>query len=460
MKESADSLLAVIDAAPARPWRTFAYYLVGLALLGIWLDRVWLIVGDTGLFRVVGLDWSLYAAQAIVLRSGDPHLIYAIGQIDAALQSFRVYTAAPSEPLPVGPVPYPPVFALLVSPFTLLPPPIGFGLWTMLNLSAAFFLAWRVASVLPNVGFTWATLAVLVSAPIAQGLVVGQPTALLGCAMAECFLSLRGGHDLRAGLWLSAFLFKPQYGVLLGPMLLWKRRWSVVGGVAIGGATLLVASIALVGVPTLLSYTAALADDAPFRGGSMTSPGLMVNWRALILNLRPSIGPDTGLALTLLLGALTVVCVVPIWRSAWAPGSTAFPAQMTATLVATVLANYHSHVHGGAILAVPLAATLAQVRTGPIARLALLALVFAPTVLIVGLQHWAIRMLVLGQPLDTLIWSPLAQGLLLAVLIGLVVNVLRPDAQRQTELEPSSAPVPTVADRRLGASTLPPHGAV
>jgi hypothetical protein len=404
---------------------TVGYYVVGLALLVVWIHRFWLIGVDTGLFRIVGLDWALYAAQALVLRSGEPQSIYALDRIDAALQAFRVYTTSPAEPLGVGPIPYPPIFALLVSPFTLLPPPLGFGLWTLLNLASAIYLAWRVSQVMPAAGFARAALAVLISAPIAQGLLVGQPTALLGCAVAECFLALRDGHDVRGGLWLSALLLKPQYGIVLGPILLWKRRWSVVAGVALGALVILVTSALLVGGPALLSYTAALADDAPFRGGAMTNPGQMINWRALILYLRPAIGPETGLALTVALGALTVACLLPIWRGAWAPRSPLFPAQMSATLIATVLANYHSHVHGAAILAVPLAATLAHARIGRFARWALVSLIFAPVVLIVAIQHLAIRMLILGQPLDTLIWSPLVQVLLILAMAALVIGVVR-----------------------------------
>jgi len=325
-----------------------------------------------------------------------------------------------------------------MTPFTLPPPPLSFGLWTVLNLAGAIYLGWRVSVVLPHPnqlgspacatnasGFSRAALAVLISAPIAQGLLVGQPTALLACAVAECFLSLRGGHDVRGGLWLSALLLKPQYGIVLGPILVWKRRWSVVAGVALGGVVILVTSALLVGLPGLLSYTAALGDDAPFRGGAMTNPGQMINWRALILYLRPSIGPSTGLVLTIVLGALTVAGLLPIWRGAWTPTSPVFAAQISATLVATVLANYHSHVHGAAILAVPLAATLARAPIGRFTRLVLVLFVFAPAVLTVAIQQLAIRMLILGQPLDTLIWSPLVQVLLSLAMVGLVVDVVR-----------------------------------
>src|SRR5436309_8718699 len=114
-------------------WR-LALYVACLAALGIWLQRFWLMYQASGLFRVIGLDWSLYASQALVLRA-EPTQIYSLEAISNALQrTFLAYTSNPAEPLAVGPIPYPPIFAVLLSPFTLPPPPIGLALLTALNL--------------------------------------------------------------------------------------------------------------------------------------------------------------------------------------------------------------------------------------------------------------------------------------------------------------------------------------
>jgi hypothetical protein len=53
------------------------------------------------------------------------------------------------------------------------------------------------------------------------------------------------------------------------------------------------------------------------------------------------------------------------------------------------------------------------------------ALVIGPTLLVVALRHWLIGMLILRQPLETLIWSPVVQLLLAFALVSLVVAVLR-----------------------------------
>jgi len=233
--------------APRRAW----LYLLGAVLLAAWVFRVALLYQDSGLFRVIGVDWSMYYAQALILRSGEADDIYDLDQSDAFLQTLRAYTADPSEPLAAGPVAYPPIFAVLMVPFTLPPPPIGFALWTLLNLAAVGYLGVRVAHVLPGVSPPLAFLVVLVTVPIAQGLIVGQPTALLACAVGEWYLALRHGRDTRAGLWLSLLLLKPQYGILIAPLLLWKRRWRTIGGVGLGGLLIVALSALLVGFANL-----------------------------------------------------------------------------------------------------------------------------------------------------------------------------------------------------------------
>lgn len=415
------------------PW----LYLAASLLVALWIGRAWLLFRDGGLFRVLGGDFVLFSSQALILRSGDTQSLYDLSRLDTYVQMLRVYTADPSQPLSTGPVPYPPIFAWLMVPFTFVPPPAGLALWTLVNLLGVGYLAWRVTCVVPGLTWPLALLALLGSFPVALGLIVGQPTPVLGCAMAECYLSLRAGRDLRAGLWLGVLLMKPQYGLLLGPILIWKRRWSAVLGAAIGGVVILALSVALVGLPTLLTFGRAISDDAPFGGGALTSPGQMINWRALILNLRPSIGVSTGLLLTAVLGAITVAFTLLAWRGPWSPRSLSFAPRMAATSLATVLANYHSHVHGLTLFAVPLADAYGQPSAGRAVRWSLLALAFGPTIVVIGLQHWLVRDVILHQPIDVLIWSPLVQILLVLASGSLIAAAMR---ERRAELASTQVP--------------------
>src|SRR5207302_1691961 len=119
-------------------------------------------------------------------------------------------------------------------------------------------------------------------------------------------------------------------------------------------------SVLVAGIPALLAYPSALSDYTGFRGraGTLDLPELMINWRALILVYLPSASDRLGLLLTFSLGAATVALAAVVWRGKWAAQQDRFPAQVTVLMLATLLANYHSHGYGTLLLAAPVASLL------------------------------------------------------------------------------------------------------
>jgi len=338
--------------------------LAGLTLvalvLGLWTLQVSSMVAHTGLFAAVGYDFGMYLAQVAALRSGDLTGLYRLDVLDGYHRALAVYTI-PGVALPSAPVPYPPLFAWLLQPFALLPPSVAFLLWTALNTLALGVLAWRIGPLVPGPARRWLAVLLLVFPGVLPALILGQPMLLLACVTAEFYVSLRAGRELRAGLWLACLFLKPQYGILAGLLLLWKRRWAGVAGAMVGGLVVLIGS-ALVGVPALLAYPSSLADTAAFRN-SLTNPIDMINWRSLSLvaqTVMPTlIGDQVALLITLALGGVTVGVCVLVWRGPWNPRERIWPLRMSALWMATLLANYHSHIYGLALLPLPLAATLA-----------------------------------------------------------------------------------------------------
>src|SRR5262249_53605709 len=81
----------VAPASQRRPPIVLTYLALGL-LVAIWLHRVWAIIQDSGLFRVLGIDWALYGAQSIIFRSGDAAGMYDLARMEAILQSYVSFT--------------------------------------------------------------------------------------------------------------------------------------------------------------------------------------------------------------------------------------------------------------------------------------------------------------------------------------------------------------------------------
>jgi hypothetical protein len=360
-------------------WRPLAFVVL-CSLLYLWVRALWQAYQRYGLFRSIGVDWSYYYAQSLVLRSGDPVDIYRLGALGEHLQVLAAFNVQPGVPLPAGHVPYPPLFAWLFTPFTLPDPPVGFALWTVLSAVAALWLTVRVMQQVPVADRLVAAAILLTSVPIIASIATGQVAILLGCVVAEAFIALRAGHDLRAGFWIACLLIKPQYGILLGFLLLWKRRWSTVTGVALGAAVVLSGSLLVAGLPALLAYPNVIAEEDPGLRSIFSRPEVMINWRALVLTLQPEIPETPGLIWTAALSTATAVGALLAWRGPWSATDSGFSVRMTLLLTATLLATYHSHVHGAVLLAVPLAAAVSQRDIGGLTRACLLIATVVPSI--------------------------------------------------------------------------------
>ena len=352
--------------APLRSTRVQVGFLAGL--LALWVLRAVTIYRDPalgGIFRWIGVDFGTYYTQASAFAAGRLEALYSPAALEPFRHALAAYTSDPATLLRPEITPYPPLFASLLSPLTSLSPPLAFALWTALNVVLALGLAWRVATFFPVQQRVPVALLMLVSVPLAYTILLGQVQIFLALAIGEAFLALRSGREFRAGVWLAALIIKPQYLILLGPVLVWKRRWRALGGFAAGTGLILGASALVAGPSSLAAYLGSILELGGVSGGGIlpnTFPEHMVNWRALVLAVPGGLGSGMNLPITLLLSGLTVVAILPAWRGPWRPTNPRFAGQVTLLLLATILATYHSHAYGPLLLAVPLAAHLSSGR--------------------------------------------------------------------------------------------------
>lgn len=196
----------------------------------------WRSFQQMGLFLNLGTDYALYFAQSKVMDSGASSQIYDLSVEDRPYRELlNSYNRDPffqswTADVVVGPVPYPPIFAWVLRPFTWISPPLSFALWCCLNLALALVIGWRLASHCGAWDRPTVMLLFLGSYPVVLNLYVGQIQILLAWFVAEFYLALRAGKQFRGGIWYGCPLLKPHYGLLLGLFLLWKRRWHAVFG--------------------------------------------------------------------------------------------------------------------------------------------------------------------------------------------------------------------------------------
>jgi Glycosyltransferase family 87 len=213
----------------------------------------------------------------------------------------------------------PPPLVWLVTPLTLLPFDVAVVVWTLLVL-AALALAWYAAA--PGDRFTryahgalW--LGVL---PVAFGVMVGQPVALVAAAVAGCWWLADRDRPALAGLALSLIVFKPQVALLVPLCLVVAGHGRVFGAWLAASIFLALVSLALLGSDGVARYRDAL--------------GLASGWqitRGYAVSGLIGGGPQLLLAQVLVL----VATLVAAWR--WRGSGAAMPiaAGLTGSLLFT-----------------------------------------------------------------------------------------------------------------------------
>jgi hypothetical protein len=184
-----------------------------------------------------------------------------------------------------------------------------------------------------------------------------------------------------------------------------------------------VASAAVAGPGAVWDYVTGVSAMGDFRD-PYAAPAEMVNWRALIVNARPSIGNTSGVLLFLILSMVTLAALVWATRGAWRPGSRRLDWQLGSVAVATFLVSYHSHMHGLVLLAVPLAALWRASQTTPLLKMAVLAQVFLPTLAFVAVAA-VVRGLVINYDEPLWVVWPVWNVALLVALLGATLLTLR-----------------------------------
>lgn len=416
---------------------------LGAAAILFYAQRILTVYRDSGIFRRIGFDWGLFYAQASALAAGDTSAMYQVDRLGQYVQGLVPYTTTPDVPLLQWPSPYPPVLAAVLVPLTYVPPPVAFGVWTLVSLAASVHLLWRVGQLMPGSGRLRMAVIFFTTLPVLQAFVLGQPVVFLASALAEAFLAWRRGADFRGGAWLGILVLKPQYGLLFGLFLIWKRRWRAVAGACASVAVLVIASALAAGPGSLLAYANGVSAMGGIRD-PYAAAAEMVNWRSLVVNARPSIGNTSGVLVVALLSLLTVAAIVWATRDAWRTATPLLDWQLSAVAVGTFLVSYHSHMHGLVLLTVPLAAMWSLAGRAPTVRLAILAFVFLPTVALFGVTGIARGFVINYEDPLWVVWPVLNVALLTLLLATTLLQVRRVSVGAFETPRPAVAATPPV----------------
>ncbi len=314
---------------------------------GIWVVRCSLIVLAAGLavlWGMMGLIDSLrWLLQPLVYKK-DFINIYLLGKAFAAsgdpyspmnALAARFIGSTRGVRIFAHPTPHPPTMGLIAMPLGALRYELAAALWFCLSLAALLaslhllqkltgFRPWKgILALLPFVALSYP--------PVGQDLSLGQPTMFLLLLLTGALVSLRSGHQGRAGLLVGISLLIKQLAWPLVLLFLMRRQWRAFWASSATMAVGYALAVLRTGPSGLWRYVTRVLPEvgAIYRSSTFnTSPFAIPYVRVLARNIGsvtfPS-GPPTpqqtaigsGLCLALLLGSVLAIRKRPDTEAAY-----------------------------------------------------------------------------------------------------------------------------------------------
>jgi hypothetical protein len=223
--------LEVVDRL-LTPRRISYVWLLGGILWLAWLANILLGPGNLDLTsKPVGTDFIQFYTAGETLRSGNEGSLYDLAyqhqqQLGIAQGEFDGYYAFL----------YPPFFAWLFVPISLLPYQVSFLLWSLAGLACLWYGLRLLKAKNPGRKFAWA----LTFFPVFTCVSFGQNSLLSLFLFSLVYALWKRRAGFWAGLAASLMLYKPQIILGLGLLWLleWRRDWRALVGLAAGGSVL------------------------------------------------------------------------------------------------------------------------------------------------------------------------------------------------------------------------------
>jgi len=295
-------------------------------------------------------DFSCLYTAGKMLRNGQGQSLYNLAAQTDVQRQFSQVAAERNRALYYM---RPPFEAILFVPFAYLSYQRAYFAWLGLNLSLiaiAAFVARRRVPNLINIPAWVYYAAYFAFAPITYGLALGQDTGLVLLLFTIAAVSLIGQRDFLAGCALGLALVKFQLVIPLALVLLLKRRFRCLGGLALVGALLLVLSVMIVGLPELMNYPSYLLQLNQLQTIAAISPQTMPNLRGFVQAWAgPSWPPQVVNSLIAVLAIALLIWVARNWNTK-RPGSLPYLGGLALAFVAAVLTGYHTFVHDLSLL--------------------------------------------------------------------------------------------------------------
>lgn len=279
-------------------------------------------------FNALGADWVIFLAAGRAVFSHELAHIYDQAWITTVVNiSFGPWLSAP-EPHPL--FPYPPVYLLLVAPFTLLPVMASLALSQLAQFAA---LAWALRRFVPDKSYLFFLIGALL-APAASNNVLAGSNAVLVTALIVGGIASLEKKPLLAGVLLGLTIFKPQFVPLLVVAVVAGGYWRAFTAATVTALLFVGVSMIAFGPQLWLDWANVYLHPQAVAGVNGTDWGHV--WDDSVSTCLTVLGAPHALALAGQVVA-AVIAVVAVWRVFRVQS----PGQLPVLLCAGLLASPH-----------------------------------------------------------------------------------------------------------------------
>jgi hypothetical protein len=142
---------------------------------------------------------------------------------------------------------YPPPFLLIATALAFLAYIPALVVWQAVSLGAFMSLMWKLVP-------RWETLLLVLAAPVTLVCVTHGHNGFLTAFLLGGGLLLLERRPLAAGLLLGCLIYKPQFALIIPPLLLITRNWRAIGGACLSAGVLIGATLLFWGWPVWQAF--------------------------------------------------------------------------------------------------------------------------------------------------------------------------------------------------------------
>lgn len=284
---------------------------------------------------------------------------------------------------------YPPSFQMLTAALAALPYASAWIVWTVGTTALLALMAGRLVG--------WRSAWIVALAPAAAiNVLVGQNGNLTAVLVGAGVLLLER-RPFVGGLLLGLLSYKPQFAVLAPLLLLVTRQWRALAGVAVSGALLAAASLALLGEGAWLAFIDKTLHPAVFTSSSS-------DWRSIpsvqIMARTLGLPGAAGAALHGLVALAAIAGAAFVWIKRRNPRL-----RVAALAAATLLVTPYLRVYDLVLLALPIAVLALDETAAALPERIVLAIAWLlPAYLLLGRQSIQIGPLASLAVMGLVVW--------------------------------------------------------